>query len=187
MQESIDRVKWNGLCGIDFFDTINEIYEEATSWKRNLFKVPTGKAGQDFVAELTKCIKHFNIGSPLEPVALKMAMIIFPLLLQKPSKKSKAKEHSQCLARRLDLWDNGKLSSLLREVKEIQRRLTLRKQKNKDSSDKVFARLMLQGKVSAALRWIGTSKSSVRNVDTQTLDLLRTLHPDPAESSNLPM
>ncbi len=105
--EDLAKVKWNSVSGIELFETVNNIYGQSTSWRRNLFKVPTGKAGQEFVEEVTKCLKHFNVGSPLEPVALKMVMIIFPLLLQKPSAKSKTKQHSEFLARRLDSWKQG--------------------------------------------------------------------------------
>ena len=44
-----------------------------------------------------------------------------------------------------------------------------------------FVRLMLQGKISAALRWIGSQKSGLLDVDDDVLDTLRDKHPEPAE------
>ena len=115
-----DRISWNGLKGSNFVSIVNSIYEDITSWRRNLFKVPTGKAGQDFIEEVTKCINQFNYNTAIEPIALKLSMIAFPLLLQKPSKKSKASQHTDHLRRRIELWRTGKLCQLLREGKEIQ-------------------------------------------------------------------
>ena len=185
--EDLVRVKWHGLHGRVLFDTVNETYEEVIKWKRNLFKVPTGKAGQDFVAELSNCLKHFSSGTSLQPIALKMAMITFPLLLQKPSKKSKAKDHTKYLSKRLELWKEGNLSAIVHEGKEIQKRLVSSKNNSADNTDKIFVRLMLQGKVSAALRWIGSSKTSVRTTDDETVSILKALHPDAADTSNVAM
>ena len=45
------------------------------------------------------------------------------LLLQKPSRKSKARDHLSALERRLKLWGEGNINKLLDESKEIQERL----------------------------------------------------------------
>ena len=45
------------------------------------------------------------------------------LLLQKPEKKSKMKDHIKALERRLKLWDEGNLLELLFEGSSIQERL----------------------------------------------------------------
>ena len=47
------------------------------------------------------------------------------LLLQKPTFKSIAKEHSQCLSRRLAQWELGKFDELLREASTIQAKLPM--------------------------------------------------------------
>ena len=53
----------------------------------------------------------------LECVAAIKALMVMPsLLLQKPFQKSKAKDHKQCLERRLALWTAGDIQSLLQEV-----------------------------------------------------------------------
>ena len=54
-------------------------------------------------------------------IALKALTIIPSLLLQKPNKKSKAKERNECLKRRLDLWHEGDFDKLVREVRFIQK------------------------------------------------------------------
>ncbi len=164
---------------------MNSTYDDTTSWRRNLFKVPTGKAGQEFIEEVTKCINHFSYNTALEPITLKLAMIAFPLLLQKPSSKSKASQHTEHLKRRIEIWKAGKLCELLRECKEIQRRLIASKNHEPPNADRVFARLMLQGKVSAALRWIGSSRTSVRECNEDTLAILKSLHPNSHEMNTI--
>ena len=59
----------------------------------------------------------------MESIAMKAAIVLPILLLQKPSHNSKAKEHSACLERRLKTWQNGDLSDLLLEGRTIQLRI----------------------------------------------------------------
>ena len=68
---------------------INEIYEEIVHWRRNLFKVPSGKAGKAFVTEIDHLLCANAEAEALEAIALKAAMILPALLLQKPSASSK--------------------------------------------------------------------------------------------------
>ena len=60
-------------------------------WKKNLFKVASGKSEKNFILEL----------------ALKVLMVLLALLLQKPSKTSKAKDHRNKLEIRFQLWKDG--------------------------------------------------------------------------------
>ena len=62
-------------------------------WRRNLFKLPSGKPAKDFINELTKCLSHYNNASEFQGLALKVYHILSALLLQKQTQKSKAKEH----------------------------------------------------------------------------------------------
>ena len=51
-------------------------------------------------------------------------MIMLNLLLQKPSKTSKLKEHQLLLERHLDIWKNSTFEELLFEGETIQKLLT---------------------------------------------------------------
>ena len=62
-------------------------------------------------------------------IALKAALVLLALVLQKPSQKSKARDHQECLAKRLALWKNGKIAELLREGRTVQKRLVRSHQK----------------------------------------------------------
>ena len=82
---------------------IDQAYLAMLSWRRNIFLLPSSKSGKEFVAEQARLFTAFGSGTTLECVALKAALVMPALLLQKPSATSKAKDHNSCLSRRLDL------------------------------------------------------------------------------------
>ncbi len=83
--------------------TIEDAYNEITKWRKNTFLVPYGKTGKDCIDMVTKHINDSNNGSDMQHISLKAALILLAVCLQKPSQNSKAKEHQECLARRLKL------------------------------------------------------------------------------------
>ena len=106
-----------------------------------------------FVSELSRLFNAYYPGSSLEGIALKAAMSLPILVLQKPFSKSKSSDHVQCIERRLKLWLRGDLTVLLEEGRSIQRGLTCPRVPNDSSNVSFsFSKLMLQGKVRAALR-----------------------------------
>ena len=115
--------KWSSIDGPTFVKSITSAYNEVVHWRRNIFNVPSGKAGKSFVRELVRLFKAYNEGSTLESIALTAAMTMPSLLLQKLHRASKAKEHALCLERRLKLWTEGELDRLLQEGRTIQQRL----------------------------------------------------------------
>ena len=85
-------------------------------------------------------------------MALKAAMVMPHLLLQKPSASSKAKDHSSALSRRLIAWEAGGLDGLLREGRVIQRHFRhATPHSNEESLASSFSKLMLAGKTRTAL------------------------------------
>ena len=114
---------WGEYEAPHFIDMLNATYDEAIHWRLNLFKIPYGTAGKSFTLELARTYKAFAESSALESIALKAATIMPILLLQKPSKRSKTKDHIRCLQRRLISWKDGNLNELLREGKTIQQRI----------------------------------------------------------------
>ena len=105
------------------------IYNEICRWRKNLFMVPRGKAGSNFIIELTRLLYLFIDNTKWSRVSLALVNIFIPLMLQKPSSKSKAKENAQYLQSRLQHWNQGDLQSLLAENREIQKRLKQRNEK----------------------------------------------------------
>ncbi len=108
---------WGSMPYSEFTKLINDIYNKIVHFKRNIFKTSSGRAVKDFVRELC-----FWINSYLNLIALKAFMILPTILLQKPSPKSKAKDHTNCLTRRPDLLKKVEIYLLMREVNMIKRR-----------------------------------------------------------------
>lgn len=146
---------WGDVDGASFSHQIDEAYQVIVHWRRNIFKVPQGKTGKDFIYELSKFFKEYANDTMLESVALKAAMVMPALLLQRPHLSSKPKENAKCVERRLGLWRGGNITELINEGRSIQFRLSpLRINKNSDDGKKAFtfAQMMRNGNVSSALR-----------------------------------
>ena len=58
--------------------------------------------------------------SLLESIAFKSAMPLPTLILQKPFRTSKTKDHINCIEKRLDLWLKGDIDALIFEGHTIQ-------------------------------------------------------------------
>ena len=99
---------------VSLCNTVNGVYDEIAHYRKNIFNVPSGRAGKSFIEELTLWIKQFNADSDLNSVALKAFMVLPTLILQKPSATSKSKEHSAAIERRLALWKQRDIDFLLK-------------------------------------------------------------------------
>ena len=122
--------------------------------------MPLGSVGKSFVAEMAKLYDSFASGSALESVALTATIILPILLLQQPHKRSKSKEHTKCLERRLKTWRDGDLAALIREGRTIQQRLPKVRRANAANENRLartFANLMFKGKTHAALDLLANS------------------------------
>ena len=107
---------------------------------------------------------------------MKAFMTMPGLLLQKPSRKSKSKEHSEALERRLLLWKNGNIEELLQEMKEIQNKLEKTNKRSADQTAKSFAKLVFEGKLKSALRLLSTECKPLEASD-EVLTTLKSKHP----------
>ena len=96
------------------------IYDEIIKWKKNLFQLPRGSSAEKFIKELTRLIYLFVNKTAWEKVALQMIHVFIPLMLQKPSLKSKARDHSKYLLTRLQRWKDGDLKSLMEQNTRIE-------------------------------------------------------------------
>lgn len=85
--------------------------------------LPTGAIAKKYITETTKLVNDWTNNLLLKDITYKAMHIMPSLLLQKPSKTSKAKGHLKALVRRIDLWSKGKIDELLSEGETIQSRL----------------------------------------------------------------
>ena len=107
------------------------------------------------------------------------------LLLQKPIGNFSKKDFSNHLERRLLLWKDGDVESLLQEGRAIQSRLKINNRSNSSNSiAKRFSDLMLIGDVKGAIRLLSNRENgSVLSLDTlingsSVKDILHDKHPN---------
>ena len=112
--------KWARYDSYTFEENLSLVYKKIVYWKKNLFLLPFGRARKQFIEETTKLINKWLQDSPLKDIAFKAIMIMPSLLLQKPSKNSKSRDHLKALERRMDLWISGEI---LHEGEAIQKDL----------------------------------------------------------------
>ena len=77
--------------------------EKIVHCKKNLFSLPSGQAGKSFIDKISRLMSKWIHESPLKDIAFKAIMVMLGLLLQKPSRKSKSKDHLKSLENRMKL------------------------------------------------------------------------------------
>ena len=162
-EELKNSVVWAGLTGVDDINrTVCEVYKTVAGWAPNLFMLHSG-----------------NEKSACENFAITSFLIMIPLILQKPRQNSKSAEHKAHLKRRLEMWSQGKLGDVVKEGQQIQSRLRSKWKTDGDRCRKVFVRLMLQGNIRSAVKWLTCRVSNGAPVDmnAKTLNQLAVKHP----------
>ena len=86
--------------------------------------LPSIAAEKRYKEEVIHLMKFWIQDTPLKSISLKAVHVMPALLLQKPIKSSKAKDHLQALERRIKLWNEGNIERLLYEGMTTQQRLT---------------------------------------------------------------
>ena len=115
---------------------------------------------------------------------MKVIMIIPNLMLQKPSATSKSKEHTKSLEQSIEKWNSGKLNELLKEGLVIQKKLMSKPQRAPEDITRIFSRLMFEGKVGAALKFLESNSSNTVHKPKPTEQVVKKLlglHPQAAE------
>jgi len=102
------------------------------------------------------------------------------LLLQKPFKSPKAKDHVKCLEQRLNLWIKGDFDELTRECGAIETRLEQSTIKKAESVTKRFSDLIdVSGKFNAALKLLSNEGSSgLVPISDEVINTLQVKHPE---------
>ena len=126
--------------------------------KGRLYTIPGGSVGRKYVDQLCLEVSHLVAGNyPSE------RLIVFSsVLLQRDRFVRKGIDIRRVIERRLKLWSDEEFDQLVDEAVRCDK--TLRFPHTHTGNDShfvsVFTRLMLQGKIRAAVRWI--SERSVR-------------------------
>ena len=174
--------RWGEVEDTVFEKHLNEVYEKIVYWRKNLFMLPSGHAGKSYIKETIRLLDEWNHNSSLKDIALKAIMVMPSLLLQKPSKNSKTKEHVESLDRRLILWQSGNIIELFREGQTIQDSLAdFTTPKDIGQLSKQFAELMQKGNVNGAIKLLTNNmRNGILPLTKETLDLLKQKRPNPS-------
>ena len=144
---------WGNYPSHVFEANVSTVYEQIVYWKKNLFLLPSGKAGKQSIDENTKLMKEWLQEPPMKEIAFKAIMIIPNLFLQKPSKNSKTKDHLKALEGRLESWISGNLLELLKEAETIQKSLRSKKIfTNTAEISKMFSQEMKNGNINSTMK-----------------------------------
>ena len=108
-------------------------------------------------------------------------MILPSLLLKKSTRNSKAKDRTIKLEERLSSWKGGRIMDLVKEGRIIQERIRSSCQRVSKDYAKIFANLMMQGRVSSTLK-IFTSDPcvGVHKINDDVINALKQKHPKPS-------
>ena len=162
--------------------TIDNACNEISKWRKNTFLVPYGKVGREFIDKMTENINDWNNGSKMQPIALKAAIVLLAVGLQKLSQKSKAKDHQECLAKQLVLCKEGEIDKLLRKGRMIQKRLSNSRRVDPPNAARVFANLIMSRQINSALRYLSENNGGgVLALSDDVMAQLREKHPSRQE------
>ena len=117
--------------------------------------------------------------SPLKDMAPKAIMVMLGLRLQKPSQKSKSKDHLKSLENRMKLSHTGEIMELLKEAEAIQKDLRV---SNKPSIiveiSKKFTREMRNGNINSAMELLADDmQNGIPPLTDQILHHIKQEHP----------
>ena len=131
------------------------------------------------INELIRLICLFVDDTKWKRLGLPLVHIFLPLMMQKPSSNSKAKENAKYLSARLKLWKEGKVDELIAEGRVIQSRLKTKLEKRKQNKEQAFCRLMMMGRVGPAMKFISNEDQTlgVHSLTEEIKHLLAQKHP----------
>lgn len=78
------------ITAVENFPVLSTVHYLNSKFKN---KLQNGKASRPFISELSVWRDYYNLGTTFKCIALIVFMMLPCLLLQKPSRDSKAKDH----------------------------------------------------------------------------------------------
>ena len=150
-----------------------------------MFLLPYGKIGREFIDQLTMHINQWNNKLDKQHIALKAFFVLLAVGLQKPGPKSKAKDHKECLKKRLASWKSGEIDKLLHEGRAIQSRIGKGRKSEPQNKAKIFAKLVMEGQINSAMRFLNDDCSGgILSLTDDVMQQLREKHSEaqPAKS-----
>ena len=102
---------------------------------------------KNFIDEISRLMIDWIHESPLKNMAFKAIMVLLRLLWQKPSRKSKSKNHFKSLENQMELWHVEEIMELVKEIETTQKDLRISNTPSTITKiSKKFTREMSRGK-----------------------------------------
>ena len=161
------------------------------------YHLPNGNVGRKFVEMLAD-----EIDRVAEKKSNSERLIVFQvLILQREMLVFKSLDIRRLIGRRLKMWEDGLFDALMHEAERCDRsfangRDSKRREQSFEHTERVFHRLMIEGKVRSAVRWIAErerggllkateittiTNSQGQKVEMTVLEALQRKHPEPAQ------
>ena len=142
----------------DTHQIISAAYEDTTKFRPSVFSPPLGSSGHSFVKQLASYFMSYGQASAGEGLILKVATVLQQLILQKPFGSLRDGEQAEIVERRMKLWKEGQVDTLIDEAKTIQGQICKVQSapSTADYSDvaKKFAAKVTEGKIGAEARML---------------------------------
>lgn len=155
---------------------------------RKQYDLPSGCVGREFVDELTTEVANLTQGT----YTSERLLVFCSVILQRDFSVRKAIDIRRLLKRRLTLWKQSSFDLLLQEAERCDRvlqspRNSSNKQHDEEHLIKIFTKLLLQGKVRDAVKWVTGGHSggvlephqlfTVDGTSKTVLEVLQSKHP----------
>lgn len=157
---------------------------------RKQYDLPSGSISREFVAILSDEVDSLTNKQTTSERVITFSAVV----LQRDNQVKKASDIRKLIKRRLQMWNDGHFDALLSEAErcDIYFQQPAKRAQKKVPSDhemKVFTRLMLQGKVKDAMKWIsekgkgGVLEPShvfdINGEEKTVFEILKEKHPEP--------
>ena len=174
-----NHYNWSDYDDYVFEKKFNVIYNIMVYWKKNVFMLPAGRAGKDYIDEITRLLNTWIQDSAIKHNTFKAIMVMSSSILKKPSRNSKAKDHSEALQQNMVLRQSGDLLQLFKETGTIQKGIKdSTKPKSIAQLSKKFVEHMNKGNINSAIKLLSNNmENDVLPLNDTTLNLLKQKHP----------
>lgn len=75
--DNVSIFMWGDVHSEVFTKNLDEIYGNIVYWKKNVFKLPSGSAGKDYIRELSRLINSWTTKSALRPVVVWKSIMMY--------------------------------------------------------------------------------------------------------------
>ena len=176
--------KFNGNGGYEmyFWNDVRGTVFKIVHWKQNLFMMPNGAPGKKYIEEITRLLKLWIQYLLLKSIALKAIHIMPALLLQKPSKNLKLKDH--LVSETFKIMGRRNISNLVHEGETIQERMKINvKGMTIEKISLKFKNMMSKGNVKRVLKLLTENMSNrILPLNDEILEMLKQKYPEANES-----